>query len=303
MRFRLARQAGASFDLAASLLPAGRAWGEPIRIVPQLDTGQEQSALWAPYEPGSAPVLWAKHAIPREIDHQVQVSNRLIDIVAVLPKQVVPNRQNLGRFFLGDHLIEHEGHRYVVLNGGWIVGRGDYENGGYALNNGGRAPVISESKRNCTYRVVMIIFHPVGADDRPLQVVQCTFSRVCGFLGRPGASQGRPGGDDTSKSTFASVFALLPGFPPKLFGGPPQHAGKEGDNGASKRGHQPAMIVKPVDGSQDRGRYNVPTLAVIWGAILALAAYFGKVWADERYGHVVADEQRPQNQKHNLPWL
>jgi hypothetical protein len=74
---------------------------------------------------------------------------------------------------------------------------------------------------------------------------------------------------------------------PELFGRPPERERESRDGEASGSGDNSVVVVKPIEQPQNRGRYDIPTGALIWGAILALAAYFGKVWAEYRYRKVV----------------
>ena len=61
-------------------------------------------------------------------------------------------------------------------------------------------------------------------------------------------------------------------------GGAEQESGGNRHDNTGERSHKPVVIVKPDEKSSDDGRYNIVVGAVIWGAILALAAYLPKLY-------------------------
>jgi hypothetical protein len=88
-----------------------------LGIIPQLDALQKSLAPWAPDEACAPTVLRTEKAIPTVVYHKVQIGCCAVDIVAMLPEQIMAYRQYLRRHFLfSDHFVEHERDGYVMLN-------------------------------------------------------------------------------------------------------------------------------------------------------------------------------------------
>ena len=79
---------------------------------------------------------------------------------------------------------------------------------------------------------------------------------------------------------------------PKLLRGQPKDASEEGHSQTREGRHNAVMFVENNKAAQNKGRYDVPVFTLVWGAVLALAAYLGKVWAEHRYERVVERERR-----------
>lgn len=86
---------------------------------------------------------------------------------------------------------------------------------------------------------------------------------------------------------------------PEPVGSHPKNAGEGGDDTAGKARDESAVLVRPVEDGKDRGRYDVPTGAIIWTALYGLSAYLGVVWAKQRYGKVVEAEKRSDTRERN----
>lgn len=114
------------------------------------------------------------------------------------------------------------------------------------------------------------------------------------LLGGSRTGPGRAGGGDIGRNRPAIIPPLALGGPPKPVCGNPEYAGEYGHGYASKGRHNPRMSVSKIEDPQTSGRYSVPVGTLIWGAIFALAAYLGKVWAEHRYGKVI-ERERPHH--------
>jgi hypothetical protein len=77
----------------------------------------------------------------------------------------------------------------------------------------------------------------------------------------------------------------------------PKNASEGRNDDAGKRRNNAVVLVKKEKLPQDEGRDSVPVDTLIWGAILALSAYLGKVWAEHRYEGVVDHKRRRQRGK------
>ena len=69
---------------------------------------------------------------------------------------------------------------------------------------------------------------------------------------------------------------------PKLLGALPENPGESGHSNSGERRDKTVVFVEANEEAPDNGRDDVPLLAMVWGAILALAAYLGIVWTDYR---------------------